>query len=235
VCTSDEPKNQRTRCSILISSGGRNILIDSSTDLRQQVLREKINSIDAVLYTHTHADHVNGIDDLRPFCLASGEPIPIYACRDDLAVLRRVFAYIFDDVAEPGYRPRLQMQEISGPLSLFGLVITPLSLEHGSGRSLGYRIGPFAYLTDCSFIPEATLSQLSGIDILVIDALRFRPHASHFNISQALAVAERLEVRRTVLTHLGHDVDVVCHAAQLPGGTELAYDGQRLTFTVDPG
>ncbi|WP_432821157.1 GPMC system MBL fold metallohydrolase [Trichloromonas sp.] len=234
VCSSRTPQNQRTRCSILISFAGRNILVDTSTDLRQQSLREQISRIDAVLYTHTHADHVNGIDDLRPFNLASGEAIPIYGSREDLDVLRRVFAYIFDDGDEPGYRPRLQPQPVSDVFTLFGLEITPLPLLHGPGRSFGYRIGPFAYLTDCSSIPETTLSALAGIDILVIDGLRFRPHASHLSISEALAFAERIGARQTILTHLSHDVDYSRHASLMPAGTELAYDGQRLVFQLDP-
>jgi len=232
VCRSREPRNQRTRCSILVSVDGRNILIDTSTDLRQQALREGITHVDAVLFTHTHADHVNGIDDLRPFNLASGAAIPIHACAEDLAVLRRVFAYIFENGDEPGYRPRLLAQEICGGFSLFDLPILPLPLIHGPGRSLGYRIGPFAYLTDCSSVPEATLELLAGIDTLIIDGLRFRPHLSHLSISQALAVAEGLGAGRTILTHLSHDVDYARHAPLLPPGTELAYDGQRLVFTL---
>ena len=232
VCRSREPRNQRTRCSILLSFDGHNILIDTSTDLRQQALREGITHVDAVLFTHTHADHVNGIDDLRPFNLASGSAIPIHACAEDLAVLRRVFAYIFENDDEPGYRPRLCAREISAGFSLFGLPILPLPLVHGPGRSLGYRIGPFAYLTDCSSVPEATLELLAGIDILIIDGLRFRPHLSHLSIAQALAVAERLGAGRTILTHLSHDVDYGRHAPLLPTGTELAYDGQRLVFTL---
>lgn len=232
VCRSREPRNQRTRCSILVSVDGRNILIDTSTDLRQQALREGITHVDAVLFTHTHADHVNGIDDLRPFNLASGAAIPIHACAEDLAVLRRVFAYIFENGDEPGYRPRLLAQEICDGFSLFGLPILPLPLIHGPGRSLGYRIGPFAYLTDCSSIPETTLELLAGIDILLIDGLRFRPHLSHLSISQALAVAEGLGAGRTILTHLSHDVDYARHAPLLPAGTELAYDGQRLVFNL---
>ncbi|OHB26370.1 MAG: MBL fold metallo-hydrolase [Desulfuromonadaceae bacterium GWC2_58_13] len=234
VCSSRVPQNQRTRCSILISFAGRNILVDTSTDLRQQALRENITHIDAVLYTHTHADHVNGIDDLRPFNMASGEAIPIHGSSEDLDVLRRVFAYIFDECDEPGYRPRLQPQAISDVFTLFGLEIVPLPLLHGPGRSLGYRIGPFAYLTDCSSVPETTLGVLAGIEILVIDGLRFLPHASHLNIPQALLLAERIGAQRTILTHLSHDVDYPRHAPMMPAGTELAYDGQRLVFKIDP-
>jgi len=234
VCTSRTPQNQRTRCSILISCDDRNILVDSSTDLRQQALREKITHIDAVLYTHTHADHVNGIDDLRPFNLISGSTIPIHGSQEDMDVLRRVFSYIFDNGDEPGYRPRLEPQVISEEFSLFGLDIVPLPLVHGPGRSLGYRIGPFAYLTDCSSIPDATLRILRGIEILVIDGLRFQPHVSHLNIPQALLLSERIGAQRTILTHLSHDVDHLRHGLMMPVGTELAYDGQRIEFTVDP-
>jgi phosphoribosyl 1,2-cyclic phosphate phosphodiesterase len=234
VCSSRDPQNQRTRCSILISFAGRNILVDTSTDLRQQALRENITHIDAVLYTHTHADHVNGIDDLRPFNPASGAAIPIHGSSEDLDVLRRVFAYIFEDSDQPGFRPKLQPQAISEVFTLFGLEITPLPLRHGPGRSLGYRIGPFAYLTDCSSIPEPTLEALAGIEILLVDGLRFRPHVSHLCISQALALGERLGARRTILTHLSHDVDYARHAQLMPAGTEFAYDGQRLSFQVNP-
>ncbi len=229
VCTSGVAENQRTRCSILVSSGGYNILIDTATDFRQQALREGIRRIDAVLFTHTHADHVNGIDDLRPFNLLSGNAIPIYASAEDLACLSRTFAYIFSENSAPGYRPRLAPQIIDGAFSLFGLTVQPLPLVHGPGRSLGYRLGPFAYLTDCSAVPETTFELLQGVDLLIIDALRFRPHLSHLNIPQALQVADRIGAARTVLTHLSHDVDHRVHAPMLPAGAELARDGQRFS------
>ncbi len=234
VCASEHPGNLRTRCSALLSFSGKNILIDTATDLRQQVLREKISRIDAVLYTHTHADHIHGIDDLRSFNITSGQAIPVFGSPETLAVIRRNFGYIFDDELEPGYRPRLQTREIDGPFELFGLGIEPLTLQHGSGLSLGYRIGPFAYLVDCSAVPQETLLRLEGVETLVIDALRFRPHTTHFNIAQALAVADRLGARRTVLTHLSHEVDHPRHASELPPGVELAYDGQRIEVEL-PG
>lgn len=228
VCVSPDPQNVRTRCSILLTHSGRNILIDTATDLRQQVLREKIGHIDAVLYTHTHADHIHGIDDLRSFNMVSGQAIPVFGSPETLAVIRRNFGYIFDDELEPGYRPRLETRQIVGPFDLFGLRVEPLTLQHGSGVSLGYRLGAFAYLVDCNAIPEATMPQLRDLDVLVIDALRFRPHTSHFNIPQALEVGARLGARRTFLTHLSHDVDHARHAVLLPPGVELAYDGQRI-------
>lgn len=228
VCLSEDPRNARTRCSALLSHGGKNILIDTATDLRQQVLREKIGHIDAVLFTHTHADHIHGIDDLRSFNIVSGQAIPIFGSRETLAVIRRNFGYIFDDDLEPGYRPRLETRTIDGPFDLFGLAVEPLTLQHGSGVSLGYRVGSFAYLVDCSAIPDEAAARLRNIETLVIDALRFRPHTTHFNIAQAIEAAGRIGARRTLLTHLSHEVDHARHAAQLPSGVELAYDGQRI-------
>ncbi len=228
VCSSSEPRNRRTRCSALVSWGGRNVLIDSSTDLRQQALREGLSRIDAVFYTHTHADHVHGIDDLRAFNPPGGEAIPIYGSAESIASIHRGFGYIFNDEEASGYRPRLATCRADGDFELFGRQIRPLPLVHGPGRSLGYRIGSFAYLTDCSAVPEASEAQLQGLSLLVIDGLRFKPHASHFNIPQAVEFAARVGAGRTLLTHLTHDVDHRRHAALLPEGVELAYDGQRI-------
>ncbi len=143
-----------------------------------------------------------------------------------------MFGYIFDDGQEAGYRPRLETRVLEGPLQLFGLPIEPLPLLHGPGRALGYRIGPLAYLTDCSAIPDATEARLQGLDVLIIDGLRFKPHASHFNIPQAIEAARRIGAPRTLLTHLSHDVDPGRHAHLLPSGVEFAYDGQRLSLDL---
>ena len=232
VCTSRDPRNSRTRCSVLIAHQGRNILIDTTTDLRQQSLREKIERIDAVLYTHTHADHVHGIDDLRPFNFIAGQAIPIYGSGETLASIRRNFAYIFDEELEEGYRPQLEPREITGPFDLFGLSVEPIDLHHGCGRSLGFRIGPFAYLTDCSAIPEASEQRLQGLEVLVIDGLRFRPHSTHLNITQASEIASRLGVPRTLLTHLSHEVEHAGCSKELPEGVELAFDGQQIELLL---
>lgn len=233
VCASQDPRNSRTRCSALISYQGRNVLIDTTTDLRQQSLREKIKRIDAVLYTHTHADHVHGIDDLRPFNFIAGQAIPIYGSEDTIASIRGNFGYIFTDEPEEGYRPRLEPREITGPFELINLPVEPLPLHHGSGNSLGFRIGPFAYLTDCSAIPERSERRLQGLEVLVIDGLRFRPHSTHFNIPQAIEVAARLGARRTLLTHLSHEVEHAACNKGLPEGVELAFDGQQIELLIE--
>ncbi len=230
VCRSDDPRNNRTRCSLLITHRGRNILIDTATDLRQQALRERLTHIDAVLLTHTHADHLHGIDDLRPFNVAGADPIPVHAGADAAAGLKRNFAYIFGNGERSGYCPRLSLVPIDGPFELFGLEIVPVPLVHGDGISLGFRCGPVAYLTDCSAIPEASLALLGNLELLILDALRFRPHASHFNIAQAIGQAERIGATRTLLTHLSHEVDHAGHSAGLPDGVAFAYDGLRLDF-----
>lgn len=234
VCRSDDPRNVRSRCSALLIHAGRHLLIDTATDLRQQALREGITHIDAVLFTHTHADHVHGIDDLRPYCLRHGGPIPIYGSHASLQAIQRNFSYIFDPELEPGYRPQLKLTAIDAAFELFGLHIVPIPLRHGSGEAFGYRIGDFAYLTDCSEIPEGSFALLGGLKTLVLDALRFRPHKTHFNIAQALAAAARIGARRTLLTHLSHEVDHTRHSVDLPAGVEFACDGQRFPFDCVP-
>jgi phosphoribosyl 1,2-cyclic phosphate phosphodiesterase len=231
VCRSESVENRRTRCSALLRWGGHSILIDTATDFRQQALREEIERIDAVLFSHTHADHVHGIDDLRTFTLKK-EAIPVYGSAEAMATIQRAFAYIFTDEAEPGFRPRLTLHSVAEPFPLFGRTVVPVPLRHGSGTALGYRIGGLAYLTDCNEVPKDSLPLLEGIEVLVVDALRFAAHASHFNVSAAIAVASRIGARRTLLTHLSHDVDHHRHAKGLPEGVEFAYDGQTLTLPL---
>jgi phosphoribosyl 1,2-cyclic phosphate phosphodiesterase len=232
VCSSPDPRDQRTRCSALLSFRGRNVIIDTATDLRQQMLREKVTHIDAVLYTHIHADHVHGIDDLRVFNSPAGDPIPVFGSAETIAGIRRNFPYIFHDHGAAGFRPRLEAHEVSAPFDLFGVSVEPVPLRHGPGTSFGYRIGPVAYLVDCSAIPPEAESRLRNLDLLVIDALRFRPHDSHLNVSQAIEVAARLQPRRTLLTHLTHEVAHRRDSSGLPDGVELAYDGQRIEVSL---
>ena len=232
VCRSGDPRDQRTRCSLLLGFNGRNILIDAATDLRQQALRESIRHIDAVLFTHTHADHIHGIDDLRPFNVKGADPIPVYAGPEAVTSMKRNFTYIFGNGERSGYCPRLTLQPINGAFELFGLPIVPVPLKHGSGTSLGFRIGPVAYLTDCSAIPDTSLPLLEGLELLILDALRFRPHASHFNIAGAIEQADRIGAAQTLLTHLSHEVLHGKHAEGLPDSVAFAYDGQKLSFTM---
>jgi len=233
VCRSADPRDRRTRCSALISWGQRNILIDSGTDLHQQSLREGLARVDGVLYTHAHADHVHGIDDLRAFNMVTKDSIPIYGSPSTMAVIRQNFQYIFSAEAGEGFRPRLDPWKVCGPFSLFGLPIEPILLQHGPGEATGYRIGPFAYLTDCNAIPETSQERLQDLDVLILDGLRFRSHPSHFCISEAIALAQRVGARRTFLTHLCHEVSHARDSRDLPPGIELAYDGQCFSLFVE--
>ncbi len=226
VCTSDNPRDKRTRASILIRYNERTVLIDTSTDLREQALRHHIRRIDAVLFSHAHADHVNGIDDLRGFHFIHREIIPCYASRETLETLQSGFSYIFNEHEGSGYSPLLVAHEISEPVELFGNVVVPIPLLHGKTLSLGYRIGNFAYLTDCSAIPESSFELLQGLELLIIDGLRWTEHPFHFNIAGAIAAAGQIKAPRTVLTHLTHQI-AYSEECKLPPGFEFAYDGME--------
>ena len=226
VCTSDDPRNQRTRASLLIGHDDRTILIDTSTDLREQALRHQIKRIDAVLFTHAHADHVNGIDDLRGFHFLHREIIPCFASRTTLETLQGGFSYIFNEHDDSGYPQLLAAHEVSTAFELFGQSIVPIPLLHGNTSSLGYRMGNFAYLTDCSAIPELSRELLKGVELLVIDGLRWIEHPFHFNISGAIAAARQIRAPRTILTHLTHQI-AYSEESKLPSGFELAYDGME--------
>lgn len=232
VCRSQDPRNKRTRCSALLHCGGRNLLIDTSTDLRQQALREDIRHVDAVFYTHSHADHIHGIDDLRGFNIPGEDPIPLYATPDTLNRLRKNFNYIFDHSQPSGYVPKLSLHPVEGTVRLFGLEIVPIPLYHGPMMTTGYRCGPVAYLTDCNDIPADSLALLNDLKLLVLDGLRFKPHPTHFNITEAVAIAQSIGAEQTLLTHLSHEVDHLIHDAELPEGINLAYDGQRFSFAI---
>jgi phosphoribosyl 1,2-cyclic phosphate phosphodiesterase len=228
VCHSSDLRNRRTRCSALLSYRGHNILIDTATDLRQQMLREEISHIDAVLYTHVHADHLHGIDDLRVFTLRGEPVIPLYGAASTLNQIQHSFAYIFDPSSEPGYIPQLKVCPVADPFNLYGISLVPVPLLHGSMDVFGYRVGPLAYLTDCNGIPETSIDLLEGVEFLVIDGLRITPHRTHFNIQQAVAMAQKIGARKTWLTHLSHEVDHQKHEKELPPGFGLAFDGQRI-------
>lgn len=224
VCTSEDRRDRRTRSSILIEAAEKYIIVDTSPDLRRQALREKVPHIDAVLFTHSHSDHINGIDDLRGFHFIHRRLIPCFAVKESMDVIMANFAYIFKGRELPGYAPLLEPHQIDAPFALFGLTVTPVPLMHGEFAATGYRIGGMAYLTDCSAIPGPSRELLRDLEVLIIDALRYTPHSNHFNIEGALEVAEQLNPRRTIFTHLSHEVSYG-DAVKLPAGVELAYDG----------
>ncbi len=227
VCRSDNPRNKRLRASAAVEIGGKVLLIDTSTDLREQALRYDLRRVDAVLYSHAHADHIHGIDELRVFNVRHLHEISCYGNADTVRRIRSYFEYIFDAGEKKGFRPFLSLQEISGPFTLFGATIVPIPLWHGEMPVLGYRLGGLAYLTDVSRIPDSSYELLRDLELLVLDALRPKPHATHFSIDQAVEVALRLKAKKTVLTHLSHLVDHETTGQNFPSGVELAYDGMR--------
>lgn len=227
VCSSDDPKDKRTRASLLIEHDGRYILVDTSTDLRTQAIREKIPRIDAVLFTHAHADHIHGIDDLRGFHFLEKKIIPCYASKETLGEIDSKFSYIFNGRSLYGYHQLLEPHAVDGPFELFGVKITPIPLMHGSMQATGFRFGDFAYLTDCSSIPDSSMTLLKGLDVLVIDALRHTPHPHHFNIESAIRISGAIAAKKTFFTHLTHEIP---HSEEstLPGAIFFAYDGLTL-------
>ena len=228
VCRSNDPRDARLRPSILLRWGGATVLVDTSTDLRQQALTERLPRIDAVLYTHAHADHIFGLDDIRMFNWVLGGPMPVYGSPNTLAALRRTFWYVFEDVEAGGGKPLVDLHEVEAPFELLGRTVTPVPLHHGTLPILGYRIGPFAYLTDVSAIPEPSYALLRGLDVLVLSALRHRPHPTHFHLARAIEEARKIGAARTLFTHIAHEVSHAAVARELPAGIELAYDGLRL-------
>jgi phosphoribosyl 1,2-cyclic phosphate phosphodiesterase len=230
VCRSTDPRDRRTRPSILIEQGGsrggvRSILVDTSTDLREQALTRGISRVDAILFTHSHADHIMGLDEVRRFNVLQREAIPCYGDAGTLEDLRRTFAYIFDPPAAGGGVPQIALFRIGGDFTLGDLDIVPVPLLHGQRPILGFRIGPFAYLTDCSRIPDESWPLLDGVRTVVLDALRDRPHPTHFTVAEALVVVARLSPERAYFTHICHDLPHAATCARLPRGVELAYDG----------
>jgi phosphoribosyl 1,2-cyclic phosphate phosphodiesterase len=225
VCTSEDPRNQRLRPSILLEWRERKILVDSSTDFRQQALRHRIDQLDAVLYTHCHADHVMGLDDLRIYNFRQRSDLPVYGSPGTLADIRRTFWYAFAETQEGGGKPRLDLHEVEGPFDLFGVRVEPVPLWHGDLSVSGYRIGGFAYCTDCNRIPGDSRNLLAELEVLVIDALRPTPHPTHFSLSETLAVLGDLRPRRSYLIHMGHDLEHEETERGLPPSVRLAYDG----------
>lgn len=233
VCRSTDPRDKRLRPSILISTGGRNIIIDTTPDFRAQVLRAGIARLDAIVYTHGHADHIFGLDDVRPFNYHQGEKIPIYASQSTFAIIERVFAYVFDNRDRKTHVPQLEVNLIDEtPFDVLGLRFTPIPLMHGKDAIFGFRFARVAYLTDHSEIPESSLEMLGGLDVLFLDALRSRPHPTHSTLEKSIETARRLAPGRTFFTHMCHDLGHAATEGVLPEGVHLAYDG--LEIDVNP-
>lgn len=232
VCLSSDPHDQRTRPSVLVEYDGNFVLIDTTPDFREQALREKVRKIDAVLYTHAHADHVLGLDDLRPLSFHRPNKIPLYAAPEHSAVVHTMFRYAFDATYKHGNLPQVELKPLEHPLKLFGAIFEPISVLHGDAEVWGFRFGSAAYLTDFSEIPEASLAKLANLDVLFLDALRHKPHPTHSTIENSLRIAARLQAQRTFFTHICHDLGHQETNRNLPPGVQLAYDGLKLEFEI---
>jgi phosphoribosyl 1,2-cyclic phosphate phosphodiesterase len=235
TCRSTDPRDRRLRPSIHVDVPGRaSILVDTATDLRQQALLYGVTRVDAVIYTHAHADHMLGLDELRRFNAIQGGSIPCYADARTWENLRKTFFYVFDGVVRQGGGiPQLEARQITQPFDVAGVHVVPVPLIHGRTPILGLRFGSFAYLTDCSAIPDESWPLVTGVDTLVIDALRHKPHPTHFTVAEALVAVERIAPRRAYFTHMCHDLPHAETCARLPAGVELAYDGLVLDVDVD--
>jgi phosphoribosyl 1,2-cyclic phosphate phosphodiesterase len=230
VCTSNDPRDNRLRPSILVRYGGHNVLVDTTPDFRTQALRAKLTRLDAILFTHEHADHIMGLDDVRPFNFRQKRPIPIFGSEQTLASIRRAFRYIFDGHAAESTIPKLETHTVNGDVfDLFGLEIRPLRLVHGRAVVYGYRFGAAAYLTDHSEIPPESLEHLRDLDVLFLDALRYKPHPTHSTVERSIAYAEELNPRRTYFTHICHELSHARTECNLPPQIRLAYDGLEIT------
>jgi phosphoribosyl 1,2-cyclic phosphate phosphodiesterase len=236
VCRSADPRDKRTRSGAVVETASSTILIDTPPELRVQLLRAGLSHIDAVFYTHEHADHINGIDDLRIFSVRRHEPLPVYGPAETLARVRASFNYIFDDAVRPyegTSKPSLALHplEANGAIRVAGIEVLPLAFQHGHLRVFGYRFGNLAYLTDVKAIGEREREQLHGLDVLVLNALWWRPHPTHMSIPEAIETAGALGAKQTYLTHLTHETGHADLAGRLPPGIQPAYDGLTVEVT----
>src|SRR5689334_20227891 len=232
VCRSSDPRDQRTRPSIMLQYDGRCVLIDTTPDFRQQAIREQIMHIDAIVYTHAHADHILGLDDVRPLSFRNPEKIPLYAYPSTAAALQQIFRYIFDADYKYGGIARVQINHINGSLELFGAHFEPITVIHGDAEIHGFRFGSAAYLTDFSEIPPASMEKLRGLDILFLDALRHKPHPTHSTVANSLRLVEELKPSRAFFTHISHDLPHEETNRTLPQNVRLAHDGLKLEFEI---
>lgn len=239
VCASPNPRDKRTRASVLLTYNGRNVVIDTTPDFRYQALRAGLKRLDAIVFTHAHADHILGLDDVRPFNLKQQAPLPVYASDETIVTLKKTFSYIFDPRPTLSTIPSITLHQIDGPIHLFGLELTPIPATHGDMSVLGFRFGRAAYLTDFSSVPDPSKDFLRDLDDLVLDALRYTPHPMHSTIEQSLRLLDELRPRRAWFTHMCHDVSHAAVNEELtarPGPTQvrLAFDGLSFDVQVRP-
>jgi len=232
VCESADPHDERTRASVSLQWDGHVVVIDTTTDFRFQALRERIDRLDAVIYTHAHADHILGLDDIRPFNFKQRANIPLYGSADTLARLREQFAYVFREIPAGSTVPLVELREIEGSIELFGVRFVPIPAKHGSTDVLGFRVGRAAYLTDFSAVPESSKALLGGLDDFVLSALRDTPHVMHSTVAQSLALVEELKPKRAWFTHIAHDLGHEATNKRLPVHVRMGYDGLKFEVQV---
>jgi phosphoribosyl 1,2-cyclic phosphate phosphodiesterase len=229
VCTSQDARDKRLRPSILVSFEDRNVLIDTTPDLRTQALRARIDHLDAVIFTHSHADHLMGLDDVRPFNFRQKGQIPIFASPETMAAIQRCFQYIFDNGKKESNVPKLDARVLDGAsFDVFGMEFTPIPILHGSQTIYGFRFGSAAYLTDHSEIPESSMEMLKGLDVLFLDALRYKPHPTHSTVERSIRTVDQLAPHRAFFTHICHDLGHQRAESMLPPHIRLAYDGLEI-------
>jgi len=236
VCRSMNPKDRRTRPSAMVEWEGHRIIIDSGPDFREQALREGINRLDAVLYTHGHADHILGLDDLRPLTyprVTGGARLPLYAKPETARILRSMFKYVFDDNYKYGGIAKVELHEIREPFDLLDLKVIPVPVMHGESEIVGYRIGRFAYLTDFSTVPDRTIEMLQGVELVFLDALRHEPHPTHSTVENSLKIAARIGATSTYFIHMSHDLAHEAANQALPPEVRLAFDGLRVEIDLE--
>jgi len=231
VCKSNNPRDNRTRSSVMVREGNTTIIIDAGPDFRQQMLREKVKGIDAILITHEHKDHVAGLDDIRPFNFIKNNHIDIFCEKAVDETIRREFAYVFTGQKYPGI-PKMRISLIDdSPFFIQDVKVTPIRVMHMDLPIFGYRIGDFVYITDASFIPESEYSKLTDVNVLVVNALRKRKHYSHFNLEQALQEVEKIKPKKAFLTHVSHQIGLYEYESKtLPSNVSYAYDGMKLSL-----
>jgi phosphoribosyl 1,2-cyclic phosphate phosphodiesterase len=236
VCLSTDPRDKRLRPSVLLRIGSRRVLIDTSPDLRYQALRFGIERLDAILYTHSHADHVLGLDDVRPFNFLQKEDIPIYSSATAFEGIRGTFAYVFNGAPSESSRPKLKSNIFdTEPFSAAGILFDPVRVAHGKGTAHGFRFGDCAYLTDHSGIPPESLEKLGGLDVLFLDALRHNPHPTHSTVEESLRTVEKLQPKRAFFTHVSHDLLHAAVEARMPPNVHVAYDGLEIPIQMPDG